>query len=114
MSKKIVSKNLISISSIALSKFKSIIRDNNMKAIRLSLKSGGCNGFEYKLEPTLSLEKGDEHFSKDGVNVYICSKSLLFLIGTHIDWKKNIMGESFVFNNPNATSKCGCGSSFGA
>ena len=53
-------------------------------------------------------------FLKDGVNVYICNKSLLFLIGTTIDWKKNIMGETFVFNNPNATSKCGCGSSFSA
>ena len=109
-----MNRNLINISSLALSKLKSIITENNMKAVRLSLKTGGCNGFEYNLEPTLTLEKDDEHFSKDGVNVYICSKSLLFLIGTDIDWKKNIMGETFVFNNPNATSKCGCGSSFSA
>ena len=107
-------KSLINISSIALSKLRTIIAENNMKAIRLSLKSGGCNGFEYNLKPTLTQEKDDEHFLKDGVDVYICSKSLLFLIGTNIDWKKSIMGESFVFNNPNATSKCGCGSSFGA
>ena len=109
-----MSKNIINISSIALNKLKTIITENNMKAVRLSLKTGGCNGFEYKLEPIQKLDKNDEHFLKDGVNVYICSKSLLFLIGTTIDWKKNIMGETFVFNNPNATSKCGCGSSFSA
>jgi iron-sulfur cluster assembly protein len=109
-----MNKSIINITSIALKKLKMIITENNMKAIRLSLKTGGCNGFEYNLEPTLTLEKGDEYFSKDGVNVYICSKSLLYLVGTNIDWKKNIMGETFVFSNPNATSKCGCGSSFGA
>ena len=109
-----MSKNIINISSIALNKLKTIITENNMKAVRLSLKTGGCNGFEYKLEPIQKLDKNDEHFFKDGVNVYICNKSLLFLIGTTIDWKKNIMGETFVFNNPNATSKCGCGSSFSA
>ena len=109
-----MSKNIINISSIALNKLKTIITENNMKAVRFSLKTGGCNGFEYKLEPIQKLDKNDEHFLKDGVNVYICNKSLLFLIGTTIDWKKNIMGETFVFNNPNATSKCGCGSSFSA
>ena len=72
-----MSKSIINITSIALKKLKMIITENNMKAIRFSLKTGGCNGFEYNLEPTLTLEKGDEHFSKDGVNVYICSKSLL-------------------------------------
>ena len=107
-------KGLINISSIALSKFKTILTESNMNAIRLSLKTGGCNGFEYNLEPTLTFEKDDEHCTKDGINVYICSKSLIYIIGTNIDWKKSIMGETFVFNNPNATSKCGCGSSFGA
>ena len=107
-------RNLINISSIALAKLKTIIAESNTNAIRLSLKAGGCNGYEYSLEPTLISEKDDEHFLKDGVNVHICGKSLLYLVGTNIDWKKSIMGETFVFNNPNATSKCGCGSSFGA
>lgn len=59
-----MSKNIINISSIALNKLKTIITENNMKAVRLSLKTGGCNGFEYKLEPIQKLDKNDEHFFK--------------------------------------------------
>ena len=59
-----MNRNLINISSTALAKLKTIIVENNKKAIRLSLKAGGCNGFEYNLEPTLTLEKNDESFFK--------------------------------------------------
>ena len=109
-----MSKPLISITKTASKRLLDIVKSNNSKAILFDLKSGGCNGFEYKLEPTSTLEKYDEHYSKDGVNVYICNKSLIYLIGTNIDWKKNIMGETFVFKNPNAKGSCGCGSSFNA
>ena len=49
----------------------------------------------------------------DNINVVICNSSIFHLLGTKIDWKKNIMGEAFHFENPNASSKCGCGTSFG-
>ncbi len=107
-----MSRQLISVTCAALCKLKNIINTNNYNAIRFSLKGGGCNGFEYKLEPTNNLSKKEEYFSQNGVDIHICDKSLLYLIGTEIDWKKDIMGEAFVFNNPNAQNTCGCGTSF--
>ena len=49
----------------------------------------------------------------DKNKLFVCDKSLIHLLGTKIDWKKNIMGEAFHFENPNASSKCGCGTSYG-
>ena len=106
-------KNIINITDIALKQFRKIMKEQDCKAIYFSLKSGGCNGFEYNLEPTNnSLQKGDELYSKSGVDIQICKKSLIYIIGTEIDWEKNIMGETFKFNNPVAKNSCGCGSSF--
>jgi len=77
----------------------------------LSVKSGGCNGFNYQLTPTdTPPNKFDHVLSKN--KLYICGKSSLFLIGTEIDWKSDIMGEYFHFENPLAKTKCGCGTSF--
>ena len=56
--------------------------------------------------------KGNELFNDSGVEIQICKKSLMYVIGTEIDWKKDIMGETFTFSNPLAKSSCGCGSSF--
>ena len=113
MSKKQACKNVINITSVALNRLRNIMKQTNSHAIKLSLKSGGCNGFEYKLEPTTQLlNKKDELFTDKNVNVHVCGKSLLYLLGTEIDWKKDIMGETFVFDNPNAQTTCGCGTSF--
>ena len=66
------------------------------------------------LELLLLEDFGDETFDKHGITVVCDSKSLLYLNGTTIDFKDEIMGRGFMFNNPNATSSCGCGSSFSA
>lgn len=106
---------IIVIKPRALQQFKKILADSGKQAIKLSLKSGGCNGFEYKLEETSSnVEKGDEVIKLEGVEIQICRKSLLYILGSSIDYSKSIMGETFVFENPNASSTCGCGSSFNA
>jgi iron-sulfur cluster assembly protein len=78
------------------------------------VKGGGSNGFNYKLKPSTNpRDKLDEivNIDKD-INIIIDSKSVFHLLGTTIDWKKDITGESFHFENPNATSKCGSGTSF--
>ena len=99
----------------ALQQFKKIIGESGGGSLKLSLKSGGCNGFEYKIEATNNeVEKGDEVIRLDGVELVVCGKSLLYILGTSIDYSKSIMGETFVFENPNASSTCGCGSSFNA
>lgn len=82
--------------------------------LRVGVKGGGCSGFSYILDLTEQAAEQDERFEKHGVNVVCDPKSYLYLNGTEIDFKDEIMGRGFVFKNPNATSSCGCGSSFSA
>jgi len=105
---------MISITKNASKKIISIANNHKVKNILFYVKGGGCNGFNYKLKPTNNEpNKLDEVVNIDkNVNIIIDSKSVFHLLGTTIDWKKDIMGEAFHFENPNATSKCGCGTSF--
>lgn len=81
--------------------------------ILFSCKSGGCNGFEYVLEPCNPLVPGVEKQQiAPNVTLYTCNTSMLFLLGTKIDWSEDIMGSRFIFENPNAQSRCGCGATF--
>ena len=108
-------KNLITISNIALGKIRNIIKNNKSNAILLSVKGGGCNGFNYELTPlekNIKTNKLDEIVKYDDVNIHLCGRSLMYLMGTHIDYKTDIMGERFDFLNQNISSKCGCGTSF--
>ncbi len=83
--------------------------------LRVGLRGGGCSGFQYALDLTENFnQEQDELWDQEGFGVICDGKSLLYLDGTTIDFKDEIMGRGFVFNNPNATSSCGCGSSFSA
>lgn len=82
--------------------------------LRVGVKGGGCSGFSYVLDLTENSKETDEIFEQHGVKVVCDPKSLLYLNGTTIDFKDEIMGRGFVFTNPNATTTCGCGSSFSA
>ena len=82
--------------------------------LRVGVKGGGCSGFSYVLDLTETHRDNDEEFDVNGIRVVCDPKSYLYLNGTDIDFKDEIMGRGFVFNNPNATSTCGCGSSFSA
>ena len=120
-----MSKNIISLTIPALKKLSIIAKENNCKHLLFSIKGGGCNGFTYKFYPTNDEpDKLDEVYCLkekiSGLNdinsplesIHVCGKSLIHILGTEIDWKKDIMGETFVFNNPMAQSSCGCGTSF--
>ena len=78
-----------------------------------SCKSGGCNGFEYVLEPVSVAPPNVETQHFKNVTVHTCNISMLHLLGTEIDWKEDMMGARFTFDNPNANSMCGCGATFG-
>jgi iron-sulfur cluster assembly protein len=83
--------------------------------LRVGVKGGGCSGLSY----TFSWEKqprlGDEVFDgPEGARVFVDRKSLLYLDGTVLDYDTSLISKGFVFNNPNAKTTCGCGSSFGA
>jgi len=88
--------------------------DREKVTLRVGVKGGGCSGFSYILDLTEQKRDTDEAFEKHGIRVVCDPKSYLYLNGTTIDFKDEIMGRGFVFNNPNATSSCGCGSSFTA
>lgn len=108
-----VSKNIITITSTALKKLQTIVKTSDSKALRFYVKGGGCSGFNYKLEPTNSKpDKSDEVVKCENFEIYVCGKSLMHLLGTQIDWKEDIMGQGFAFDNPMAGAKCGCGTSF--
>ncbi len=80
--------------------------------LRVGVKGGGCSGFSYSLDVTETVSETDERWNMHGVEVVCDSKSYIYLNGVVIDFKDEMMGRGFVFNNPNATSSCGCGSSF--
>ena len=82
--------------------------------LRVGVKGGGCSGFSYVLDLTDNQMETDELFEQHGVRIICDPKSLLYLEGVTVDFRDEIMGRGFVFNNPNATSTCGCGSSFQA
>jgi iron-sulfur cluster assembly protein len=82
--------------------------------LRMGVKGGGCSGFGYSLDLTETKSDLDEEFELHGIKVVCDPKSYLYLNGTTLDFKDEIMGRGFVFNNPNATSSCGCGNSFSA
>ena len=106
-------KNIISVSKIAINQFQKILKETNNKNIFFSVKGGGCNGFGYELLPNnINLKEGNELFQQDGVNIHICSQSLFYILGTRIDWKKDVLEQKFIFHNPIAKSSCGCGTSF--
>lgn len=88
--------------------------DGEKVRLRVGVKGGGCSGFSYLLDLTETSRDNDEMFDQHGVKVVCDPKSYLYLNGVSIDFKDEVMGRGFVFNNPNASSSCGCGSSFSA
>ena len=80
--------------------------------LRVGVKGGGCSGFSYSLDLTETMTDTDDSWDQHGVQVICDSRSVVYLNGTAIDFKDGLEGRGFVFSNPNATSSCGCGSSF--
>ncbi len=106
----------VTITETAAREIKTIIKqqelDEGKVRLRVGVKGGGCSGFSYLLDLTENQKDTDEEFDMHGIKVICDPKSLLYLNGVTVDFKDEIMGRGFVFNNPNATSSCGCGSSF--
>ena len=108
----------VKITASAAREFKKVIVEQQMPdtiALRVGVKGGGCSGFEYQLEFDDKVnEDADLLVEMHGVRVAVDKKSALFLDGTEIDFHESLDKRGFVFNNPNATKSCGCGSSFSA
>ena len=80
--------------------------------VRVSVKAGGCAGMSYVMEYTKEHNPNDEVIEDKGVKVFVDSAAVIYLLGTEMDYKKEELSSSFVFNNPNETERCGCGESF--
>ena len=79
--------------------------------LRVGVKKGGCAGMEYTFEIARETAKGDEVVTEKGATVIVDAKAVLFLLGTELDFKTDRFSSTFVFNNPNQVSACGCGES---
>jgi len=116
MSTETTQDQVIILSELAAKEVKNIIASQELDAegvrLRVGVKGGGCSGFSYLLDLTETQKDSDEVFEQHGIKIIIDPKSMLYLSGVTVDFKDEIMGRGFVFNNPNATSSCGCGSSF--
>lgn len=80
--------------------------------LRVFIQGGGCSGFQYGFTFDEIINDDDMTIIKDGVQLLIDSMSYQYLVGAEIDYKNDLEGAQFVIKNPNATTTCGCGSSF--
>ena len=80
--------------------------------LRVFVQGGGCSGFQYGFTFDEEVNEDDTVMDKNGVQLLIDSMSYQYLVGAEIDYKDDINGAQFVIKNPNATTTCGCGSSF--
>ena len=109
--------NEISLTDKATSEVKKIMEANKIPetyGLRVGVKGGGCSGLSYSLGFDAESRESDKIITKEGIRIFIDPKSLFYLSGTQLDFTDGLNGRGFVFNNPNATKTCGCGSSFGA
>jgi iron-sulfur cluster assembly protein len=114
---------MVTLTELAAREVNNIIEQQNKSAkdtdespakmyLRVGVKGGGCSGFSYSLDLSETKTENDEVWTQHGIDVVCDPKSMLYLDGTTVDFKDELMGRGFVFTNPNATSSCGCGSSF--
>jgi len=106
---------MITISDSAKTKIKDLLtEENNPKlSLRTFVQGGGCSGFSYGFTFDEEINEDDFEVPLDEFRVLVDAMSVQYLTGAVIDYKEDLMGSSFSIKNPNATTTCGCGSSFG-
>ena len=105
---------LINVTEAAASKIKDLLAEENKtdSGLRVFVQGGGCSGFQYGLMIEEGGGVGDQTFESNGIKLYVDPVSLSYLKGAEVDFVDTITGGGFTIKNPNATSTCGCGSSF--
>ena len=100
---------MLKLTENAIERLRKIATDHGKQYCRLSVKGGGCAGFEYEWSTTNNEERGDVLLE----NVLVVNRDYeLFLLGTTLDWEKGAFKSEFTITNPNSKSTCGCGESF--
>jgi iron-sulfur cluster insertion protein len=108
--------NPINFTDSAAAKVSELIAEegNDNLKLRVYVTGGGCSGFQYGFTFDEDVNEDDTSVVKGGVTVLIDSMSIQYLQGAEVDYKEDVNGAQFVIRNPNATTTCGCGSSFSA
>jgi iron-sulfur cluster insertion protein len=98
----------------AATKVRALIQEegNDNLKLRVYVTGGGCSGFQYGFTFDESINEGDTAVEKNGVTLLIDPMSYQYMVGAEIDYKEDLEGAQFVIRNPNASTTCGCGSSF--
>ncbi len=100
--------------SAAARKVASLIEEegNPGLMLRVYIQGGGCSGFQYGFTFDESVQEGDTEIVTEGVKLLVDPMSIQYLMGAEIDYNEGLQGAQFVIRNPNASTTCGCGSSF--
>ena len=98
----------------AANKARQLIEDEGNSALKLRVfvQGGGCSGFQYGFTFDENINDGDKEIDNNGVTLVVDPMSYEYLAGAEVDYRESLEGSMFVINNPNATTTCGCGSSF--
>ena len=104
----------ISVTTSAARRVKRIIETENRDdlKLRVSVSGGGCSGFQYKFDLEDTTAPDDIQIEKDGITVLVDGMSLMYVLGSELDFVEDLTGSYFRMSNPNATASCGCGTSF--
>ena len=104
----------INLSARAVQKVRELVdeEENDKLKLRVYITGGGCSGFQYGFTFEEDAAEDDAAIEKDGVTVLVDPMSFQYLVGSEVDYTEGLEGSRFVVNNPNATTTCGCGSSF--
>ncbi len=107
-----LSSNVLSLSDAAAERVRGLLKvaSSPVTGLRVSVEKGGCAGMSYKMD-LAEPSPGDEVVAQEGARVIIDAKAVLYLLGTRMDVKTDQFSSTFVFENPNQTSACGCGES---
>jgi iron-sulfur cluster assembly protein len=107
-------KNPINFTDKAIAEVKRLMNEpdfDGTKMLRVGVKGGGCSGMTYVLDFD-TFKDNDVVYEKDGVNFIIDNTQSIYLFGMEVEWECGLNSRGFTFNNPNASSTCGCGTSF--
>lgn len=106
-------KSIVTLTDSAKEQLSKMIDEQQTKAVRLAVKGGGCAGFKYDWTLDENIESDDEVYELDNGKFVIDGTSVMFLLGSTVDYKKEVFGSYFAITNPASTASCGCGESVG-
>jgi len=104
-------KQIVNVTEAAASRLRTLIERGGGRVVRLTVKASGCAGHKYALGYADTPKGGDEVASFEGGAIYVDPMSLLYVLGTTIDWQQDKFSQQFTFANPNEVARCGCGES---